>query len=312
MGHQEKLSAVIFDIQGFSVHDGPGCRTLIFMKGCPLRCSWCSNPEGQLPYPEPLYRHEKCLMDLNCVTACKHQAIRENGNSLVIQKELCRDCAGHECIGSCYSRALELAGYTITLDDLFTKIQRDRPFWGSGGGITLTGGEPFAQHEFTHRFLEKCYNSHIHTAIETCGYIPWQNIEPSLDFLDWIFYDLKHADTKMHQHETGAGNELIFENALKIAHKFTGRLVFRLPLIPAYNDSEEAIAGIASFIKSTGRNEINILPMHHLGSEKYILSGKEDYRWKSRPIPDTESLTRVKDWFEGLGVRCWVGSETPF
>ena len=312
MGHQEKLSAVIFDIQGFSVHDGPGCRTLIFMKGCPLRCSWCSNPEGQLPYPEPLYRHEKCLMDLNCMTACTHQAIRENGNSLIIQKELCRECVGHECIGSCYSRALELAGYTITLDDLFAKIQRDRPFWGSGGGITLTGGEPFSHHEFTHRFLEKCYNSHIHTAIETCGYIPWQNIEPSLDFLDWIFYDLKHADTKMHQHETGAGNELIFENALKIAHKFTGRLVFRLPLIPAYNDSKEAIAGIASFIKSTGRNEINILPMHHLGSEKHVLAGKENYRWKSRPIPDADSLSWVKGWFEGLGVKCWVGSETPF
>ena len=312
MGHQEKLSAVIFDIQGFSVHDGPGCRTLIFMKGCPLRCSWCSNPEGQLPYPEPLYRHEKCLMDLNCVTACTHQAIRQHENSLVIQKEHCRECVGHECIGSCYSRALELAGYTITLDDLFTKIQRDRPFWGSGGGITLTGGEPFVQHEFTYRFLKKCYNSHIHTAIETCGSIPWQNIEPSLEFLDWIFYDLKHADSVKHHTETGAGNELIFENALKISQRFNGRLIYRLPLIPAYNDSHEAIAGLASFIKSTGRYEINILPMHHLGSEKYILAGKENYRWKSRPIPDADSLSRVKGWFEDLGVKCYLGSETPF
>jgi glycyl-radical enzyme activating protein len=312
MGHQEKLSAVIFDIQGFSVHDGPGCRTLIFMKGCPLLCSWCSNPEGQLPFPEPLFRQNKCIMDLNCVKACTHQAIHQIENSLVIQKELCRVCQDHDCVGSCFSGALEMAGYRITQDDLFAKIQRDRQFWGSEGGVTLTGGEPFAQHEFTHRFLEKCYNTHIHTAIETCGYIPWQNIEPLLDFLDWIFYDLKHADTKMHQHETGAGNELIFENALKIAQRFNGRLIFRLPLIPAYNDSEKTIAGIASFIQSTGRNEINILPMHHLGSEKHILSGKEDYRWKSRPIPDQKHLLRIKDWFEDLGVKCYTGSETPF
>ena len=312
MGYQEKLSAVIFDIQGFSVHDGPGCRSLIFMKGCPLRCSWCSNPEGQLPFPEPLFRQNKCVMDLNCVNVCTHQAIHQHENSLVIQKELCGNCEGHECVGSCFSGALEMAGYRITLEDLFTKIQRDRQFWGAEGGITLTGGEPFAQPEFTHHFLEKCYNSHIHTAIETCGYIPWQNIEPSLEFLDWIFYDLKHANSVKHLSETGAGNELIFENALKIANKFTGRLIYRLPLIPGYNDDEETIAGIASFIRSTGRNEVNVLPLHHLGSEKYILAGKEDYCWKSRPIPGHEHLLQVKNWFEDLGVKCWLGSDTPF
>ncbi len=312
MGHQEKLSAVIFDIQGFSVHDGPGCRTLIFMKGCPLRCSWCSNPEGQLPYPEPLYNREKCLYDFDCMKICTYQAIEPNETSLVIRQELCKDCVGHRCVENCYSRALQIVGTRITLDNLFTKIQRDRPFWGSGGGITLTGGEPFAQHEFTHRFLEKCYDSHIHTAIETCGLVPWNHIEPSLKFLDWIFFDLKHANSIMHHLETGAGNELIFENAFKIAQRFNGRLIFRLPLIPGYNDSEEVITGIASFINKTGRNEINILPLHHLGSEKHILSGKEDYRWKSRPVPDSDSLSKVKGWFEGFGVKCWVGSETPF
>jgi glycyl-radical enzyme activating protein len=246
------------------------------------------------------------------VKICTYQAIEPNETSLVIRQELCKDCVGHRCVENCYSRALQIVGTRITLDNLFTKIQRDRPFWGSGGGITLTGGEPFAQHEFTHRFLEKCYDSHIHTAIETCGLVPWHHIEPSLKFLDWIFFDLKHANSIMHHLETGAGNELIFENALKIAQRFDGRLIYRLPLIPGYNDDEATIAGIATFIRSTGRNEVNVLPMHHLGSEKHILSGKEDYRWKSRPIPDTESLTRVKDWFEGLGVRCWVGSETPF
>jgi len=312
MGNQEKLSAIIFDIQGFSVHDGPGCRTLIFMKACPLRCSWCSNPEGQLPYPEPLFRQEKCIMDMNCVNSCHYHAISRFENSLLIAKGLCKDCQEHQCIESCFSGALEMAGYRITLDELFAKIQRDRHYWGSEGGITLTGGEPFVQHEFTHRFLERCYHAHIHTAIETCGHVPWQNIEPSLEFLDWIFYDLKHSDSNMHQLETGAGNELIFENALKIAQKFNGRMVFRLPLIPSFNDDEETISGIAFFIHSSGRNEVNVLPLHHLGSGKHILAGKDDYRWKSRPIPDSESLARVKSWFDSRGVKCYLGSETPF
>jgi len=309
---QAKLSGgYIFDIQGFSVHDGPGCRTLIFLKGCSLHCFWCSNPEGISPLPEILYKIEKCNSDLLCAESCPAGAIAFSGSSLNFNKDKCRVCTTFNCILTCCTGALQLGGYFITTGDLYEKIQRDRQYWGDRGGITLTGGEPFCQPDFTRDLLKKCYEGFIHTAVETCGNFPWRNIESSIPFLDWIFFDLKQMDGELHNNATGRNNDLILENARRLAAEFNGRLVFRMPVIPGFNDDPDNIMKMAGFIKSTGRNEINILPVHHLGREKYSLTGRS-YSPDPSKIPSKAEMLDIQSIFECEGIKCYTGSKTPF
>ena len=330
----------IFDIQGFSVHDGPGCRTLIFLKGCPLRCQWCSNPEGIRPFPEPLYKETKCVYDLFCVAACPYSAITVNqgydtrgnprppipkqaaGNlqgeieegqkqQLEFNREKCSICDSYDCVNACLTGALARGGNMISIADLYARIERDRQYWGEKGGITLTGGEPFTQPEFTRGLLNRCYDAFIHTAVETCGDIPWKNIEPSLQWLDWIFFDLKHMDEVQHKQLTSSSNRMILDNAVRLAENFSGRLVFRMPLVPGMNDSDKNISATATFVLSTGRKELNILPVHHLGREKYLLSG-QTYRLPTLEMTSRERLVSIQNRFLELGVKCYLGSETPF
>ena len=315
MDRSELNGGYIFDIQGFSVHDGPGCRTLIFLKGCPMRCLWCSNPEGIRPFPEPLYKESKCLFDLYCVRDCPYQAIRvkeaEEKPGLEFDREKCSKCSTYICVKACLSGALAQAGYYITIPELYARIVHDRQYWGDQGGITLTGGEPFEQPEFTAGLLKKCFEAIIHTAIETCGDIPWNNIEPSLRWLEWIFFDLKHMDDASHKQLTSSSNRTILENARRLAGDFEGRLVFRIPLVPGLNDSEENIRATADFVLSSGRNELNILPVHHMGREKYLLAGYT-YKLPGFEMTPREKLIEVQNRFTKLGVKCYLGSETPF
>ena len=345
----------IFDIQGFSVHDGPGCRTLVFFKGCSLECAWCSNPEGISFFPEPLYRETKCTFDGLCVNACPHNAITisKTGDTtrLSFNRTICAKCNSYACARACCSGALNIGGYEISVEELYLRINRDRPYWGKDGGITLTGGEPFAQPEFAHDFLKRCYDAYIHTAVETCGNVPWTNYEKSLPYLDWIFFDLKIINGSANDQKTPSplnhpANPQtyqlanlptyqlanlptyqltnlptyqlasfpishILENARRIAGKFSGRLVFRLPVIPGFNDHAENIQETARFIHSIGRNEINILPLHHLGREKYGLLDKKYYT-TDFVIPGKTELQKIADQFASLGITCYNGSETPF
>jgi pyruvate formate lyase activating enzyme len=301
----------LFDIQGFSVHDGPGCRTLIFLKGCSLHCSWCSNPEGLHSFPEPLYNASKCIFDNLCINACKKHAISAVDHELYFDKVLCRNCISYECSKACCTGALKTGGYSITINELIKIIQRDRQYWGSLGGITLTGGEPFLQPDFVHEILQQCHQSYIHTAAETCGNIAWKNIEPSLKYIDWIFYDLKHMMDSRHFTMTGTGNKLILENARKLSSKFKGRLVFRMPVIPGYNDDEEHIRQLSGFLNSIGEHEINILPLHHLGKEKYNLLGKTYYT-NDYTSPLKESLNKIQSIFSDYKITCYIGTDTPF
>jgi pyruvate formate lyase activating enzyme len=311
MVQPELITGALFDIQGFSVHDGPGCRTLIFFKGCSLSCAWCCNPEGIHAFSEPLVNASKCSFDELCIFACPKQAITKNGNDLDFNRKVCRDCTTYDCISACCSGALRLGGYNIRMDELFEIIQRDRQYWGSEGGITMTGGEPFLQPEFAEQILEKCYTAYIHTAIETCGNVPWTNIERSLKWIDWIFYDLKQADDLKHAAMTSQGNSLILDNARRLAKYFEGRLIFRMPVIPGFNDGEDNIFRLSGFLDSIGKNEINILPLHHLGKEKFKLVGR-GYYTDDLTIPTKEDLQKIKSLFESNGVHCYIGSDTPF
>ncbi|MCX6279035.1 MAG: glycyl-radical enzyme activating protein [Bacteroidetes bacterium] len=346
MARTELIKGILFDIQGFSVHDGPGCRTLVFLKGCSLQCAWCSNPEGISPYPEPLWNARKCTYDMACVTACPSDAINPDADLLIFDKTKCGVCSSFECINACCSGALRLAGYQLSVDEIFMQITRDRQYWGPDGGVTLTGGEPFLQPKFTFDLLKRCYDSYIHTAVETCGNVAWQNISPALPFLDWIFFDLKHSDPEKHQKMTDPGyksgchkiqsknspilqfsnpsitnssnpsivfnsHQRILANARHLASEFKGRLIFRMPVIPGFNDDAENIAATARFILETGRNEINILPVHHLGREKYNLLG-ETYYTTEFSIPTKDNLYKIRDQFINSGIECYIGSDTPF
>jgi pyruvate formate lyase activating enzyme len=301
----------IFDIQGLSVHDGPGCRTLIFLNGCSLNCIWCSNPEGISRKPSLMYYSSKCILCGDCVKNCPQNALKIENEKLIISRQYCAICENHSCIGGCYTDALKSGGYEITVSKLFEIIQRDRQFWGSKGGITLTGGEPLLQIDFAKEILSKCHKAYIHTAIETCGNIPWKNFQSIIPYLDWIFFDLKHFNNEQHKTATNAGNELILENAKKLSKEFEGRLLFRLPLIPGFNDSKENINSMISFIKESGRNEINILPLHHLGREKYQMLNLE-YFGSKFPVSTNNNLRDIEKVFRTSGIDCYLGSETPF
>lgn len=302
---------LIFDIQGLSVHDGPGCRTLVFMKGCSLRCSWCSNPEGISIRPDLMYDPAKCITCGNCVNNCVPGALKIEPDKLHISRQRCVACDRRDCADACDTGALRFCGYEITVGELFNIIRRDRQFWGDRGGITLTGGEPLLQIDFAGAILERCYHAYINTAIETCGNVPWEHFGAVIPYTDWIFFDLKHPDHSEHQKATGCGNRLIFENAMKLSQQFKGRLIFRTPLIPEYNDSKNNLLALARFIKETGRHEINLLPLHHLGREKYHLLGI-DYPAAAYPVPSMERLYEIREIFNSSGIDCYIGSDTPF
>lgn len=306
-------TGVIFDIEGYSVYDGPGCRTVAFLKGCALKCKWCANPESSTPYPIPMFDVSKCLFGGECAHVCPHGAITIGEGTFEINRSKCTDCTTKECAEVCDTGALRIAGYAIDADALIERLERDRKYWGPKGGITLTGGEPFLQHEFVHHILKTCYEKYIHTAVETSGKVPWQNYEPSLEYIDWIFFDLKHIDPDRHKEGTTKDNHLVLENLRKLASIFPNRLILRTVIIPDYNDSDEYISRFIAFVKSLGREqlEVNILPLHHLAREKYKLLDKE-YFSKTLDVPGNDKMEHIQNLFVEQGIDCYTGGDTPF
>jgi len=304
-------SGILFDFQGFSVHDGPGCRSVVFMKGCTLHCHWCANPEGIPTAQIPLYTISKCLMEGDCVNSCTSKAIQLLHNRIAIDYLLCASCVLPECVTTCPTGALKISGYQETIEELYSKIQRDSNFWGSNGGLTISGGEPLMQIEFTFTLLKKCYDACIHTAIETCGQVPWNHFVAVLPYLDWIFFDLKHINPDLHKSATGSDNQRILNNAKQLAHNFQGRLIYRIPLIPGFNNQPTHLHDMAEFIKSTGRHEINILPLHHWGREKYAKL-QYPYLADQYAIPTEKQLKEAQSIFNSYQLKCYIGSDTPF
>lgn len=228
-----------------------------------------------------------------------------------INRKVCLKCENWNCVTACYTDALKCGGTEMTVSRLMSIIQRDRQFWGCNGGVTLTGGEPLLQIDFAEELLRRCHEAYIHTAIETCGNVSSGHFERVLPWLDWIFFDLKHFATAAHKQATGADNSTILQNALLLANQFGGRLVFRLPVIPGFNDSIQNLDALITFMNECGKKEINILPLHHLGREKYPLLGRK-YTGQSHSAPDAVAMNRIKDYLEGKGLVCFNGSDTPF
>lgn len=264
--------AIVFNVQKFSLHDGPGIRTTVFFKGCPLRCQWCHNPESQEALQELLYDQEKCTLCSRCLHACDRGALSMADARLLHARERC-DVCGH-CADQCLSGAREVAGKRAAFSELLREIEQDRVFYEqSGGGVTFSGGEALSQIDALAELACDCKARGLHVAVDTCGYAPFTSFERILEYTDLFLYDIKHMDDTAHRRYTGQGNELILSNLRRLAA--TGaNIALRLPLIEGVNTHDENIEAIAEFIKDIQLVQVHLLPYHNTGSSKYARLGR--------------------------------------
>ncbi|MFC1931593.1 glycyl-radical enzyme activating protein [Chloroflexota bacterium] len=306
-----KITGTVFDIQRYSIHDGPGIRTLVFMKGCPLSCKWCSNPEGQKSQPEIRFIPSKCVGQAICkgvcVKACPVSAISLSSEGKPItDRKLCQACG--KCAEACLYKARQLSGTQMTVEDLLLEVLKDEPYYRqSGGGITMSGGEPLAQFKFTRQFLQECKQRSLHTAIETCGYVPWDNLRDILDLVDLVYYDIKHMVAEKHKELMGTSNDLILENARKLLSTNKTQVVIRVPIVPGCNDSEENIEAIARFVANSGGRMMELLPYHRFGVSKYSQFDL-GYELKEVQIPTEEHLQKLRGLVKPYGIEEVTGA----
>jgi pyruvate formate lyase activating enzyme len=299
----EDRKAIIFDIQRYSVHDGPGIRTLVFFKGCPLRCKWCQNPESLDREKEIAFAASKCIGCGECAKVCPNEAIVFEG-SRRINRSLCDRCG--ECTRVCYAEALTVVGKAYDVRSLLDIVERDRPFYEqSGGGVTVSGGEPTLQMDFLREFLEAAKTAGLNTVIETCGAFAWSKFKTLLPYIDLIYFDLKLVDEAEHKRLTGAGNKRIRANARKIME--TGRkVVFRVPLVPTMTATERNISDIIDFLIDLGQTEVHLLPYHKMGESKLekVDSSLEPLNLDSF---SDEQMSNVRKQFETAGFTVSIG-----
>lgn len=294
---------VVFNIQRYSIHDGPGIRTTVFLKGCPLSCLWCQNPESQSIKPEIFYNVERCVGCGKCIAVCPAKAIEMGDARVITDRNICTGCGS--CVDACPEEARELMGKYMTVEEVVEEVMKDDIFYQrSGGGVTISGGEPFTQWKFSANILKHCKERSAHTAIETCGYAPWETMERVLQYTDLVLYDLKHMDPKEHMKLTGVSNELILENVRRIWHERHIPIWIRVPVVPGYNDSPANIDALAGFVVNelSPFLQIHLLPYHRLGESKVQQLEKSGPKLSADP-PDEAHMQSLKEIVEARGLK---------
>ena len=300
-----KKRGIVFDIERYAINDGPGIRTVVFMKGCPLRCLWCANPESHKKNPELVYWENKCLRCGRCIEACPNEALRQKDGVIHIYTEKCNMCG--QCTNVCNAQALNIIGSEMTPFEVLEKVLQDEIFFqDSRGGVTFSGGEPFEQTEFLMECAALCKQNDIHTCVETSGMTRWEDIEKTLPYIDLILYDFKHMQNKIHKQLTGSSNELILNNFKRVA-ALNKDMVIRIPVIPTINDTEENYSELISFLKEyPGYNCVDLLPYHRLGLSKYKRM-KIDYHLIDLLPPSKKRMEEIKNLFEKNGFQVTIG-----
>lgn len=296
------MEGLIFDLKRYAVHDGPGIRLNVFFKGCPLHCLWCHNPEGVAFEPELMLMPNRCARCGDCVRACRHQALSQNGDGQVVaDRSRCTLCG--DCLLACQREAIEIAGRKMTVEEIATEAEKERVFFEqSGGGVTLTGGEPLAQPAFAEALIDGLKSHGFHVALDTSGYAPAEVFRRLAEKADLVLFDLKIMDETRHKKYTGVSNGIILENLRSL--ESIGKPVWvRFPFIPGVNDDEKNLEAMASFLsRLRSVEQVNILPYHKGGVEKIRRLGREGEFAVFEP-PSEEKVQSVMDFFARRGFR---------
>ena len=301
----EESKLLVLYISRMSIHNGPGMRTLVHLKGCPLRCLWCSTPESQKFEPQLAYDKSKCILCLRCIDNCEADAIYLKDNHIEIDRRLCTDCG--DCTKVCHSKALWEYGQYMSAKELVDEIVKDRLFFKhSGGGVTLSGGEPLAHVDKIMELIQLLKKENIRIGVDTTGYLPQAKLAEALPYIDFFLWDVKCMDTQKHKELTGVDNSLIFEN-LKFVSEQGVAVYLRYPVIPGMNDSEQELRAVCNFAKDlTSLVQIDLLPVHHLGRARYASLGSE-YPLENIALISDEAMHEMKHIVESYGLKCTIG-----
>ena len=298
-------TGLIFDVRRYAIHDGPGIRTTVFLKGCPMRCWWCHNPEGQGSEPELIFRKSRCNRCGICEQKCQRNAISLVTRSIRVERKNCIPC--QTCSSACPSDALSIVGKLMSAAEVIEEVEKDHSFYEeSGGGVTFSGGEPLSQPDFLEGVLTECKKRIIHTTLDTCGFADEVVIDRIQEKVDLFLYDIKIMNDEKHKKYTGVSNQRILQNLTKLADGGS-EIVISCPIIPGINDDKKNIDETVKFISSLSNiRQVNLLPYHRAGIEKYK-SLNRSYRLEKVQPPSDQKIKSMRDQIETLGICVGIG-----